>query len=163
MGTKTKREYNSNLAIWNEMSAFDRKDYNYYDKLTDDEKKQFSPYILMKWGANVEGNNNISKYYIAATNEYINNNFWDIQKHKKLQWLNLCVISPGIGKQRHYWITSSKKETNKLKNKLLELFPERKKDEIDLILKVNSDETILEWLKQTGMDKKELNLIMSKK
>ena len=68
MAIKSKKEYNDKLAIWNIMSAADKKDYNFYDRLTNDQKKQFSPYLLMRWFSTVEGITDISKYYTIATN-----------------------------------------------------------------------------------------------
>jgi hypothetical protein len=158
MAIKSKKEYNDKLAIWNIMSAADKKDYNFYDRLTNDQKKQFSPYLLMRWFSTVEGITDISKYYTIATNEYINSNFWDIQKHKKLQWLCICAASPSIGKQKHYWLGNAKRESsNSLRNILMECFPDSKSNDIDLMLRVNSKEEIKEWLKtQRGFDEKNL-------
>jgi hypothetical protein len=158
MGTKTKRDYNDPLSIWQEMAAFDRKDYTYYDRLTDDQKKEFSPYLMMRWGSTVDGNNDTSKYYALASNEYVNNNFWQLSKHPKLQWLLCCAVSPTCGKQKHYWIGSSKKEsTNSLRKLLVEYLPNTKSDEIDLILKVNTRENIKDWLRCNGIEEKILN------
>jgi hypothetical protein len=160
MGTKSKKDYNDPLAIHNEMAAFDRKEYDYYDRLTEDQKKQFSPYILMRWGSTVEGNNDISKYYAVAANEYVNTSLWSLSKHKKLQWLTCCTVSPGIGKQRHYWLGANKgKGSSALKNLLLELLPNEKESDIDLMLKVNTKEEIKEWLRQCGKPEKELKAL----
>jgi len=43
------------LSIQNEMRAFDSKDRGFYDSLTDEERKKFSTFLMMKYGANVEG------------------------------------------------------------------------------------------------------------
>jgi hypothetical protein len=157
MGTRTKKDYNDPLAIWNEMAGFDRKDYDYYDRLTDDQKKQFSPYLMLRWGSTVEGNNDISKYYAVASNEFVNADFWSIQKHKKLQWLLCCVVSPNVGKQKHYWLGTAKRESgSNLRKLLLDKLPNTKIDEIDLILKVKNTEEIIQWLKSFGLDEKTL-------
>jgi len=160
MGTKSKKDYSDPLAIHNEMAAFDRKDYDYYDRLTDDQKKVFSPYILMRWGSTVEGNNDISKYYAVATNEFVNAHLWSLNKHKKLQWLSCCTVSPGIGKQRHYWLGANKgKGSSALKNILLELLPNEKESDIDLMIQLNTKEEIKEWLRQCGKQEKELKAL----
>lgn len=157
MGTKSKRDWNDPLAIHNEMAAFDRKDYGYYDRLDDDQKKQFSPYILMRWGSTVEGNDDISKYYAVAVNEFVNGDFWSLNKHKKLQWLICCTASPGIGKQKHYWLGANKRESsNPFKKYLMEYYPNMKLDEIDLILKTHSIEELKDWLRRCGLDEKTL-------
>jgi hypothetical protein len=157
MATKSKKDFNDPLSIWNEMIAVDKKDYDYYDRLTDDQKKQFSPYLIMRWSSTVEGNNDIAKYYAVATNEFANTNFFDLSKHKKLQWLSICAISPNIGKQKHYWLGAAKgKGSSALKNILMERLPNTKENDIDLILQTNSKEEIKEWLRQWGMEEKEL-------
>jgi hypothetical protein len=160
MGTQTKKDYNDPLAIHNEMAAFDRKEYDYYDRLDDDQKKKFSPYLMMRWGSTVEGNNDIAKYYTVATNEFVNTNLWTIQKHKKLQWLTCCAVSPGLGKQKHYWLGAAKgKGTSALKNILLEQLPNTKESDIDLILDMKSKEEIKEWLRQCGIEEKTLKVL----
>jgi hypothetical protein len=161
MGTKSKRDYNDPLSIWNIMAAADKKDYDYYDRLNDDQKKEFSPYLIMRWFSNVDGNGDISKYYIIAVNEFVNNCLWDISKHKKLSWLCICFSSPNVGKQKHGWLGAAKgKKTNTLKNKIMELLPNTKESDIDLLMKVHTTEEIKEWLKlQCGIEEKSLKLL----
>jgi len=43
------------LSIANEMACFDRKDRDFYDNLTDDEKKKFSNFLMIRWGRSVNG------------------------------------------------------------------------------------------------------------
>lgn len=158
MATKiSKKDYNDPLAIWNEMSAVDKKDYNFYDRLNDEQKKKFSTYLIMRWASTVEGNNDISKYYNIATNEFVNINLWDLSKHKKLQWLTCCAISPKLGKQKHYWLGAAKGNgSSSIKKLLMEHLPITKEDEIDLILRVNTKEEIILWLRQCGIEEKVL-------
>lgn len=154
---KSKIDYNDPLAIWNEMAGLDQKDYGYYDRLNSEQQKKFSPYLLLRWGACVEGSTDISGYYAVAFNEYSNENFWTISKHKKLAWLTLCSAVPGIGKQKHYWLGAPKKGSgNALKNTLLELLPNTKEKDIDLILSVNSNEEIVLWLRQQGLEESQI-------
>jgi hypothetical protein len=160
MSKKTKKEYDDPLSIWQEMKAVDLKDYDYYDRLNEDQKKQFSTYLLMRWASTVEGTGDIPKYYTVATNEFVNANFFSLSRHKKLQWLIICAISPNIGKQRHYWLGANKgKGSSALKNILLELLPNTKESDIDLMLKLNAKEELKEWLRQCGKDEKTLKAL----
>ena len=59
----------SPLYIGNEMAAYDRKDRDYYDKFTVEEKKQFSTYLMLRYGASVGGNKDLQAYYLMATNK----------------------------------------------------------------------------------------------
>lgn len=148
---------NDPLAIANEMAQLDSKNYDFYDALTDEEKKKISLYLFIRWGASIYGSIDFQSYYLMSINQNLNVNFFNINKHPKLQWLCSAASSPGLGNQKHYWLTGTKKSKgSKLKTQLLELMPDSKESDIDLILKVNSESEILNWLRATGMTEKEL-------
>ncbi len=153
---RTPVDTKSKLFIKNEMESLDLKNYNFYDSLTPDEKKKFSTYLMLKWGANVYGNSEMQSYYLMSVNENVNKNFFEINKHTKLQWLTLISAMPGIGKQSHYWLASKKKNSdgNKLKKYLLDEFPAMKLDEIDILLQVTDSKEIIKWLQLHGLDEK---------
>ena len=150
----------SPLYIGNEMAAFDRKDRDYYDKFTDEEKKQFSTYLMLRYGASVGGNKDLQAYYLMATNKYVNKNFFDLNKHTKLQWLMCTAVSPGMGKQFHYWLAAKKKEgkapSSKVRKFVSELYPNMKSDEMDLLLSFLKPKDIKEMAKEHGWDDKRI-------
>ena len=148
---KNKKSYSNSLPIWKILAALDKKDYDFYINLSDDDKKNISPYLLLRWLSLIESNGDISKYYTIATNEYINNNFFDFYKHKELQWKLLCTVSPNIGSQRHSWIPLAVKKKSLLKEILLNILPTLKEEDIDLIINFNSKEDIKTWLSQCGI------------
>jgi hypothetical protein len=143
------------LSIQEEMKAFDRKDRNYYDKFTDEERKKFSTYLMLRWGATVSGSEDLQAYYLMATNERVNKNFFDLSKHPKLQWLCCTTVSPGMGKQHHQWIATKKKDGNNKAHKFLtELHPHLKPDEIELLVKINDKRDIENLAREHGYDDK---------
>ena len=145
------------LYIGNEMAAYDRKDRAYYDKFTDEQKKKFSTYLMLKYGANVGGNSDLQAYYLMATNERVNKHFFDINKHTKLQWLTCTTVSPGMGKQYHYWQKAKKKEgDNKSQKFLAKLYPNMKQDEIDLLAKLNDKRDLRDMARELGYDDKSI-------
>ena len=149
----------SPLYIGNEMAAFDRKDRDYYDKFTDEEKKQFSTYLMLRYGASVGGNKDLQAYYLMATNKFVNKYFFDLNKHTKLQWLMCTTVSPNMGNQFHYWLAAKKKEgksTNKLRKVVAELYPNMKSDEMDMFLSMNTEKEIKEYCKELGWDDKRI-------
>ena len=148
----------SPLYIGNEMAAFDRKDRAYYDKFTDEEKKKFSTYLMLKYGANIGSTNtDLQAYYLMATNERVNKHFFDINKHTKLQWLTCTTVSPGMGKQYHYWQKAKKKEgDNKSQKFLAKLYPTMKQDEIDLLAKLNDKRDLRDMARELGYDDKSI-------
>jgi hypothetical protein len=143
------------LSIANEMACFDRKDRDFYDNLTDDEKKKFSNFLMIRWGSSVNGSKEMQEYYLIATNERLNKHFFNISKHPKLQWLCANTVSPGMGVQRHNWISLKKKEAgvNSIRKQLGELFPHLEDDSLDLMATLNTQKDINEYLKKLGLGK----------
>jgi hypothetical protein len=146
------------LYIGNEMAAFDRKDRSYYDKFTDEQRKSFSTYLMLKYGANVGGNADMQAYYLMATNERVNKHFFDLgSKHTKLQWLTCTTVSPQMGNQFHYWLKGKKKEgDNKSQKFLAKLYPTMKSDEINLMAKINDKRDIADLARNLGLDDKSI-------
>ena len=145
----------SSLEIKYEMQAYDRKDRAYYDKFTDEQRKSFSTYLMLKYGANVSGSADMQAYYLMATNERVNKHFFDINRHTKLQWLACTSVSPGMGNQFHYWLKTKKKEgDNKSQKFLAKLYPNMKSDEIDLMARINDKRDIADMARNLGLDDK---------
>ena len=151
-------DFNSPLYIGNEMAAFDRKDRKYYDKFTDEERKQFSTYLMLRYGACVDAGVDFQSYYLLATNENVNKFFFDLNKHPKLQWLMCTTVSPNMGKQKHYWQGAKKKEgsNNKAIKFLTEQFPHLKDDEIKLLAEINDKRDLTDMARKLGWDDKRI-------
>lgn len=146
----------SKLDIATEMRAFDTKDKAFYDKLTDDERKKFSTYLMLKWGANVEGSPELQEWYLRVVNERVNINFFDLGRHPKLQWLVCTTVSPGMGSKRHYWLKASK-GGDRRKHKFIESqFPHLKRDEVELMAELNTIEQLRELARELGWDDKQI-------
>ena len=148
------------LSIANEMRAFDLKDRGFYDSLTDDEKKKFTPFLMIRWGATVAGDADLQAYYLMSTNERLNKNFFDISstQHKKLQWLLATTVSPGMGVQRHNWLAAKKREggNNKAEKFLREIYPHAKTDDIALMAQLNDKKDLKELARSHGWDDKRI-------
>ena len=97
--------------------AIDKKDYGYYDNLTEEQKKKFVPFMMLIWFSNVKGSYDLQNYYLSSCNYHANKYFFNenVQKNPKLQWLMLCAASPGIGKQYHNYLPHIKERVGKLK------------------------------------------------
>jgi len=92
--------------LFDALAAMDKKDYGYYDKLTEEQQKKFVPYMMTHWMSAIKANAGLSSYYLMNTDYTANKHLFNeyVQKHPKLQWLMLCAASPGLGKQFHQWI-----------------------------------------------------------
>lgn len=137
------------------MAQFDRKNRDFYKELTDEERKKFSNYLMIRWGSSVQGSRELQEFYLIATNERLNKHFFDINRHPQLQWLCATTVSPDMGPQRHQWIAPKKKEAgvSGIKKQLAELFPHLKDDEIELMSKINTKKDIDAYVKDLGRDK----------
>jgi hypothetical protein len=143
------------LSIQNEMTQFDRKNREFYDSLTDEERKKFSNYLMIRWGSAVQGSRELQEFYLIATNERLNKRFFDINRHPRLQWLCATTVSPDLGTQRHPWIAPKKREAGAtgIRKQLAELYPHLKDDEIELMAKINTKKDIDTHLKELGSEK----------
>ena len=56
------------LSIGNEMAQFDSKNRQFFDELTDEERKKFSPFLMIRYGSSVSGNRDLQEFYLIATN-----------------------------------------------------------------------------------------------
>lgn len=141
------------LQLGPTLAALDRKDREYYDRLDEDQQKEFSGYLLLRYCATVTGSDEIEHYLVAATNHYANKNMFDLHKHKKLQWLMLTAASPGIPNLRHTWLKQKPKPKNafdSIRKQLSELFPSMKNDDIDVLSRVVSKKELSKFVNDHG-------------
>ena len=144
------------LSIANEMAVFDRKNREFYDSLTDEERKKFSNFLMIRYGSTVQGSRDLQEFYLISTNERLNKHFFNINRHLKLQWLCATTVSPGMGTQRHQWIAPRKKEPGAggIRKQLAELYPHLRDDELALMAEINTKRDIDAYLKASGQDTK---------
>ena len=134
------------------MSQFDRKNRDFYDELTDEERKKFSNYLMIRWGSAVQGSRELQEFYVIATNERLNKHFFAVNKHPKLQWLMATSVSPGMGVHRHQWIAPKKKDggNNEVKKALMEIYPTMKMADIEALAAITDKKEIREYLREHG-------------
>ena len=135
------------VDLFEVLAAMDRKDYDFYDKLSPEQQKKIVPFMLIKWMSAIKGSEGLQRYYTMSTNEYANKHLFNeyVQKHPKLQWLMLCASSPGLGKQFHQWIPQIKEKVSELrenaqlkdiKEYYKKIYPKAGADDIDAVSKV---------------------------
>jgi len=130
--------------LFEALSALDKKDYGYYDRLTTEQKKKFVPFMMLHWMSAIKGSSDLQSYYLQSVDYHTNKHFLNetVSKHPKLQWLMLCASSPGLGKQFHQWIPHIKDRISKLKEPaklkdskeyFTKIYPKANKDELQEI------------------------------
>jgi hypothetical protein len=110
---------NVDFDLFKAIDAIDRKDYGWWDTLTEEQTKKFSAYMLLHWISSVKASGAMGAYYIMSTDLNANKHMFNerIQQHPHLQWLMLCSASPGMGKQYHQWIPHLNSKLAELKTK----------------------------------------------
>lgn len=152
------------LNIRNEMRQFDSKNRSFYDDLTDEERKKFSNYLMLRWGSAVKANEDFTKYYILSMNQNANKHFWSLNKHPKLQWLLLTCVSPDLGVLDHEWIAfTGKTSKNKKAQIIADLYPHMKLDEAELLSLQVTDQELVDHMKSLGYTDEQIKKQMPEK
>ena len=152
------------LNIRNEMRQFDSKNRSFYDDLTDEERKKFSNYLMLRWGSAVKANEDFTKYYILSMNQNANKHFWSLNKHPKLQWLLLTCVSPNLGVLDHEWIAfTGKTSKNKKAQIIADLYPQMKLDEAELLSLQITDQELIDHMKSLGYTDEQIKKQMPEK
>lgn len=144
----------SSIQLTEMLYALDTRDKSFYEKLTDEQKKEFSPWLCMRYASSCKGQ--YSNYYLIMVNSFVNNEFNTLTKHPNLQWKLLSLCGVGI-KQYHPWIPPPKRQAkSKLYEELSKLFPLYNDDELSLVLKKNGKAELIEMFESHGYDDKEI-------
>lgn len=143
------------LDIKRELNAVDRKDYNFYDQLSDEEKKAFSPYILMRYTSNVQ-DQSVQDIFVERTNEYVNKHHWTLSKnHKGLLWKLFAGVGVGMNVYHPYLAAGKKEKVNKIEKLLSDLYPSMKLNEVKQLASMMDKKDIEELFDKLGFDKKQ--------
>ena len=144
------------LSIANEMTQFDRKNREFYNELSDEERKKFSNYLMIRWGSAVQGSRDLQEFYVIATNQRLNKRFFDINRHPRLQWLCATTVSPDLGTQRHVWIAHKKREAGAtgIRKQLSEIYPHLKDDELDVMTRITTAKELADYQRLSAQDTK---------
>ncbi len=134
-------------TIKQEMTAIDRRQYAWYDSLTEDEKKALSMWVLMRYCSSVDSKvDDISHHYLIMTNELVNVHFNTLRHHPELQMRMMQLVGVGTN-QFHPWVKPMKQKRDKSANpKLFGLIEQQRphfsSDEIEMLIRMmDKDET----------------------
>jgi len=124
----------------------------FWDQCTPEQQKKIAPFLLNRYMSIVKGNKDLHAYYLMATNQRVNVNYFALSKHPKLVWQLLCTVSPGMGNQFHQWIGNKKKNNNNsdIHKQLAALYPNYKEDELDLLASITSAQELKELAEASG-------------
>ncbi len=143
------------------MAALDKRDRGYYNRLTPEQKKAFSSWMMMRYASSVQGKD--AAHYIYMTNELVNRDYSEVSKHPELQWLLLSAC--GAGKvQFHPYLKppNAKKKKDKVSEFLYSIHPHMKSEEVTLLQELNSKDELKEYARSHGYDDKTIKDIFGK-
>lgn len=112
------KEYKNN--IFDVIKQIDKKNYQYFDSLNEEQKKEIQPYTLARWMSTVADEYDHKKYNMDINNN-VNMYFWNLSKYKDLQFKLLCTCGQ-TGFNKHQWIPISKSSTDKTLNSIKDYF-----------------------------------------
>jgi hypothetical protein len=144
------------LDLFNQvLPAIDRKDYNFYDNLTDEQKKEFKQQSIlhMRWGCSLDVDDRILQhYYVASFNHRANKNFFNVYNHPKLQWLLIAASSPKLGKYRRKWLGKKKAKDPKddIKKQLANIYPTYKEEDLEVLSNFVTKKELKQYDKDRG-------------
>ena len=132
-----------------------------WDEYTDDERTQIIKekfWLLNRYISLVNGKQDAQEWAVIATNEFYNKNWAVISKHYKLLWQLLCNTHNVKRQARsHGWIPLKKKGSKDAKTKfLLELYPNKKQDEVELLARISTKAELKELAQDLGYEKSDV-------
>lgn len=158
------KEYTGNIVaeeipLFDMLNAIDRKDKGFYDRLPEEQRKKFSPWMALQWASSgtdfVDG-----AHLLIATNGYLNKDFALLSKHPKLFWLLLSMC--GTGRTKHVFPPVAKPKKNKIQEFMQELNPLNNVSEIDLLISMYTVDELKELAQQHGYPDDEIVTIFGK-
>lgn len=149
------------IELKDKLAAVDMNYKGLWDEIDDDQKKALKSefFILNRYISNVSSSKrDIQEHYVLTVNEYFNKHWNTLQKHPKLLWQLLCMC--GHESQNiffHQWIGFKKRKgNNKVTKFLLDIYPTKKIDEIELMAQLMKPADIKKLAQSYGYDDKEI-------
>jgi hypothetical protein len=144
------------LDIGRELKGVNDRNHDFYKNLTDDEKKVFSPYLLMRYVSNPQTDTESYEFVLERVNDLVNINHWTLSKgHKPLLWQLFASCGIGVNLKYTYLKASSKEKANKIEKLLEEIYPAMKLSDIKMMASMMDDEDKKELFDKMGFDKKQ--------
>lgn len=159
----------SGIKLADLFSAVNRKDRDWWERLSDDQRKKFSSWLYSRYMSIVRHNNpDMHRYYVLSANKTLNLDLSKLTKnHAKLIYLLMTTMSNEYTRADHQYIPplkknkSDKKTNNKMKV-LSELNPTAKDEDLELLASMMSDAEFEELLIGHGWDSKKIKSELKK-
>ncbi len=149
------------LTLKEILPQIDRGNADWWDTLTDEQKKQINFWLLNRYISSSNGTYTDTAMAVLTTNEYYNKNWNDLgTKHPKLQWQILCMINDSGKSRFHKYINLRRTADSNSKSVklLMKLYPNKKLDEVALLARISTKEEIRNIAKSHGLEEKDIDV-----
>lgn len=139
------------LDIFHLLGQIDKKDTLFYSKLTDEQRKAYSPLVSMRWMSGTS-----DERQIIYLNELVNRFVFNMGDHKELLFKLQCAASSGTPR-RYNWMAA--KTSGGKKNKGLDIvmqYYDYGVREAKAAMQLLGNEDILLMAEELGFQKEEL-------
>jgi hypothetical protein len=145
------------LSLDATLQALDNRDLGYYDRLTDEERKGYSPFLLMRYMSSLSPQSPIQGYAVLATNDLVNLGFFSLGKHPELQHKLMCLAGTGRKQYRPYvGAKNAKSKTKVVDEFLMGLHPSMNTQELALLKSQHNKDTLKQLGKDAGLSDAEI-------
>lgn len=150
------------IELKDKLAAVDLGAKSLWDELDETQQKALKSelFILNRYVSNAANQKReVQEHFVLAVNEYFNKHWNTLQKHPKLLWQLLCMCNHDSKKIFfHQWIGFKQKkgDTKRLKF-LLNVYPNRKQDELEMLSQLLSLKELKYLAEQHGYSDKEID------
>lgn len=145
------------LSLESVLQALDRQDLGYYNTLTDEEKKAYSPFVLMRHMASAGPQSQQAPYAVIATNELVNKGLFELGKHPELLHMLLCLTGLGKKTYRPYvGAKLAKSNTKVVDDFFMTLYPTINATELAILKSRHDKNSLRELGEDAGLSKAEI-------
>lgn len=146
------------------LPAIDRGDKSFFKNLSQEEQDSIEPWIIMRFMTSAASNKD-QPYFLLTVNDFVNTNFdlltekktRGLKGHKELQWMLMCMCSRGRTLNRKFIKPAKGVIKNKLQAELIMLYPLLKLSEIDLLIEINTEDSLRKMFEENGYDSNYIN------
>jgi hypothetical protein len=159
----------SGIKLADLFGAVNRKDRDWWERLSDAQRKNFGAWLYSRYMSIVRHNNpDMHRYYVLSANKTLNIDFSRlIKNHRKLIYLLMTTMPNEFTRADHQYIPPLKKnktdkKTNNKMRILSELNPSSKDADIETLASVMSDAEFEELLISHGWESKKIKAELKK-
>ena len=159
----------SGIKLADLFGAVNRKDRDWWERLSDEQRKKFSSWLYSRYMSIVRHNNpDMHRYYVLSANKELNKDLSKLTKnHTKLIYLLMTTMANEFTRADHQYIPPLKKNkadktTNNKMRILSELNPSSKDSDLETLATVMSDSEFEELLVSHGWEIKKIKAELKK-